>query len=377
MASEPHPTPVRAVLIALLVTFLWSSSWVLIRWGLDQEALQPVTFAALRYGLAALVLIGWVLSRSSLRQTLAGLDRASVIRVVVLGLVFFALTQGAQFVAIDNQPAATTGLVLSWTPMLVALIGGRLIAEASSNRQVVGTLLVVAGAWFYFAGDLGATVAGMTAALVGLGANVASSLLGRHVNRQTNLAPVVVTALSMAVGAAILITAGAVVEGFPTISTRAWLIIGWLAVINTALAFTLWNLALRRLSALESAAINNTMLIQIAVLAWIFLDEPLGFGETIGILLVSVGILLTQTVFTPRNRRLADDRENDPTTTFSSDATSRTVPGHRRAGKARPLIASRIERPGWSGQGRQATFSGPGDGPAYGEGCDHRLGKKA
>ena len=42
MASEPVPTHVRAVLIALFVTFLWSSSWVLIRWGLDQEALEPI-----------------------------------------------------------------------------------------------------------------------------------------------------------------------------------------------------------------------------------------------------------------------------------------------------------------------------------------------
>lgn len=305
MASEPRPTHVRAVLIALFVTFLWSSSWVLIRWGLDQEALEPITFAALRYGLAALVLIVWVLSRSSLRATLLKLNRGSVTQIVVLGLVFFAVTQGAQFIAIDNQPAATTSLVLSWTPMLVALIGGWSIAETSSNRQIGGTLLVVAGAWFYFAGDLGATVAGMTAALVGLGANVASSLLGRHVNRQANLAPVVVTALSMAIGAGILITAGIVLEGLPTISPRAWLIIVWLAVVNTALAFTLWNLSLRRLSALESAAINNTMLIQIAVLAWIFLDEPLGFSETLGILLVSIGILLTQTVFTRRSQRLA------------------------------------------------------------------------
>lgn len=305
MASEPLPTHLRAVVIALFVTFLWSSSWVLIRWGLDQEALEPITFAALRYGLAALVLIVWVLSRRSSRVALLKLDRGSIVPIVVLGLVFYALTQGAQFIAIDNQPAATTSLVLSWTPMLVALTGGWSIAETSSNRQIGGTILVVAGAWFYFAGDLGATVVGMTAALVGLGANVASSLLGRQVNRQAKLAPVVVTALSMGIGAGILIITGTVLEGLPTISPRAWLIILWLAVVNTALAFTLWNLSLSRLSALESAAINNTMLIQIAVLAWIFLDEPLGFGETVGILFVSAGILLTQTVFRRRSQRLS------------------------------------------------------------------------
>ena len=42
-------------MLALLVTVLWSSSWVLIRWGLDDEGLSPLMFAALRYGLAAVV----------------------------------------------------------------------------------------------------------------------------------------------------------------------------------------------------------------------------------------------------------------------------------------------------------------------------------
>jgi drug/metabolite transporter (DMT)-like permease len=302
MSIGGHQTHVRAVLTALFVTFLWSSSWVLIRWGLDEEALEPITFAALRYGLAALVLVAWVVSRKALRKDLFGLHRDSVFQIVVLGLVFFGLTQGAQFMAIDNQPAATTSLVLSWTPMLVALAGGWSIAESASTRQFGGAFLVVAGASLYFAGNLGGTVAGMAAALVGLGANVASSLLGRRVNRQANIAPVVVTALSMGIGAVILTAGGLAIEGIPAISARAWLIIVWLAVINTALAFTLWNLSLRRLSALESAAINNTMLIQIAVLAWIFLDEPLGFREAIGILLVTIGILLTQTVFTSRGQ---------------------------------------------------------------------------
>lgn len=280
--------------IALLVTFLWSSSWVLIRWGLDDEALEPLTFAALRYGLAAAVLVGWVTARRGLRSHLHGLDRSTMARLAILGVVFYALTQGAQFVAIDNQPAATTALVLSLTPLIVAGVAGRSLSEIPSKRQTSGALLVAGGAFFYFAGDLGATLAGMTAALVALGANVISSVLGRGVNRRAEVAPVVVTAFSMAVGAGILVVVGIGVEGFPAVSLRGWLIIFWLALINTALAFTWWNLSLRRLSALESAGINNTMLIQIAALAAIFLGEHPGPIELVGIVSVSVGIFLTQ-----------------------------------------------------------------------------------
>ena len=67
-----------------------------------------------------------------------------------------------------------------------------------------------------------------------------------------------------------------------------------LAVINTAIAFTLWNYTLRTLSAMESSIINNTMLFQIAVLAWLFLDEPLGWREVLGMALATLGTLLVQ-----------------------------------------------------------------------------------
>ena len=48
---SPHVT---AVFQALFVTFLWSTSWVLIKIGLVDIA--PLTFAGLRYGLAFLCL---------------------------------------------------------------------------------------------------------------------------------------------------------------------------------------------------------------------------------------------------------------------------------------------------------------------------------
>jgi drug/metabolite transporter (DMT)-like permease len=118
--------------------------------------------------------------------------------------------------------------------------------------------------------------------------------MGRSVNRDRALAPVVVTAVSMSSGAIALMIAGMVVEGVPAISARAWVIIAWLAVVNTAWAFTLWNRSLQQLSATESAAINNTMLIQIGLLAWLFLDETPGPLDIVGMVAVSVGVYLAQ-----------------------------------------------------------------------------------
>ena len=283
-----------SVVVALFVTLLWSSSWVLIRWGFDKESLDPLTFAALRYGIASAVMIVWVLSKRTYRRQVASMNRRLALRIVVLGIVFYALTQGSIFVALDNQPAATMSLMLALTPLFVGMLAGTSLRESSSARQIWGTILVAGGAWMYFTGGLGATAIGMVAAIVALGANVAGSLLGRQVNRRAETSPVVVTAISMTVGSVLLASVGLASEGVPTVTPTAWLIILWLAVVNTALAFTLWNLSLRRLSALESAGINNTMLVQIAVLAWIFLGERPGASGFAGIILVSIGVLLTQ-----------------------------------------------------------------------------------
>jgi drug/metabolite transporter (DMT)-like permease len=56
----------------------------------------------------------------------------------------------------------------------------------------------------------------------------------------------------------------------------------------------MWNHTLRTLSAMESSIINNTMLFQIAILAWLFLDEALTWPRIIGMALAAVGALMVQ-----------------------------------------------------------------------------------
>lgn len=283
-----------ALIAALFVTFLWSTSWVLIRWGLDGESLSPIVFAGLRYLLAAVLLAALVAGTPRLRSEVASLGGRRWAQLAVLGLVFVAVAQGAQFVAIDSQPAATSSLVLALTPLLVTAMSTAALGEKPTGRQVAGALLIVTGAAVYFSGDLGFTIIGLAASAVGLVANAAAALIGRGVNRRRDLSPAVVTVSSMMVGAVALVAVGITVEGVPSISARAWLIIGWLAAVNTAWAFTIWNRSLQRLSAAESAAVNNTMLIQIGLLAWLFLDEVPGPFDLLGMGGVSIGVYLAQ-----------------------------------------------------------------------------------
>ena len=285
----------RAVLQALLVTFLWSTSWVLIKLGL-KASLPAVTFAGLRYSLAFLCLLPLVLANPGHRQVIRSFTRFTWVQLALLGLAFYTLTQGAQFVGLAFLPAATLTLMLNFSPIFVALFSGAANQEAPSPVQWGGIALSCLGAVIYFLPfDIpsGETL-GFVAALAGLLANAGSSLLGRRVNRSTGLPAILITTVSMGIGGLLLLAAGAVGQGFGRLDGTQWLIIAWLAVVNTAIAFTLWNNTLRTLTAIESSVLNNTMLPQIAILAWIFLGESLGLRQIVGLALVAAGTLIVQ-----------------------------------------------------------------------------------
>jgi len=285
----------RAILQALFVTFLWATSWVLIKLGL-QASLPALTFAGLRYSLAFLCLAPFVLFNAGHRATLRALPRATWGQLALLGVVLYTLTQGAQFVGLAYLPAATLTLLLNLTPIVVALTSRGLTGETPARGQWAGILLSAAGAAVYFfplALPAGQRI-GLVVGLVGVLANVAAALLGRRVNRAGGLSPLLVTTVSMGIGGGLLLAAGAATQGFGRLGPSQWLIVAWLAVVNTAVAFTLWNHTLRTLTAVESSVINNTMLPQIAILAWLFLDEPLSARQIIGMTLVGAGTLVVQ-----------------------------------------------------------------------------------
>lgn len=283
----------KAVLQALFVTFLWSTSWVFIKFGLAD--IPALTFAGLRYGLAFLCLLPLAL-RPAYLVPLRNLSRESWVRLIGLGLLFYTMTQGAQFLSLAYLPALTVNLLLSFTTIVATLLGIALLAERPVLLQWGGIGLYLAGALIYFypASLPAGQVFGLIVALVGVLANVLSAILGRYVNRSGDIPPLTVTVVSMGIGAVLLLVTGTAIQGLPPLSLLNWAIIGWLAVANTAFAFTLWNHTMRTLSAMESSLINNAMMIQIPILALLFLGERLAWREGIGLVLAAGGILIVQ-----------------------------------------------------------------------------------
>jgi drug/metabolite transporter (DMT)-like permease len=293
MTSLPTSLRLRATLLAIFVTVLWSTSWVLIKIGLRGD-LPPVTFAGLRYTLAFLCLAPFVLLNPTQRQAVKALTRSDWLKLSLLGLIFYTFTQGSMFLSLKYLPANMVSLLLNLTSVFVAIGGIFLLRERPSPFQWLGILLAFTGVCLYFlpVNLPHAQVVGVAIGLTCMGLNVISTLFNREVNRHALLSPLVVTFISMGIGSLLMLLVGLLMEDAGRLTGQDWLIIAWLAVVNTALAFTLWNHSLQVLTAIESSILNGLMMPQIALLAYFFLGENLSTRALIGLGLVGIGTII-------------------------------------------------------------------------------------
>ena len=287
---SPH---LKAILLALLVTFLWSTSFILIKWGLAE--IPPLTYAGLRYVLAFICLIPLAFTNKN-KQAITNLESKDWVKLLLLGILFICFTQGTMFMGLKLLPSVTVSLWLNFTPLVVAVMAIFLLKEYPAVLQWIGAILFVVGilTYFYPVQLSDNQSLGLIVMTIGVLANSGSAVLGRDVNRSGRINPFVVTLISMGFGAVMLLIIGISVQGLPSISTQNIIYLLWLAVVNTAVAFVIWNYTLRTLTAIESSIINGTMLIQIAVLAWIFLGEGISFQEIIGMTIAAIGAVLVQ-----------------------------------------------------------------------------------
>jgi len=257
--------------------------------------MKPITFAGLRYFGAFICFIPFIFQRKYITEV-KQLKSHQIKKLIWLGLLFYTFTQGTQFMGLSLLPAVTVSLMLNFTPLIVAIMGIFLIAENLTAIQWMGVIIFFAGILIYFIpiSAVGNSSLGLIIMSVGVIANSGSAVVARDINRSSKISPLVVTFISMGAGSTLLIITGFTIEGFPVISLTTFFFLIWLFIVNTAFAFTIWNFTLRTLTAVESSIINSVMLIQIAVLAYLFLGEEISFQKGSGMIIAAIGIILVQ-----------------------------------------------------------------------------------
>ena len=279
-----------AIIEAIIVAAIWASSFVFVKMGLIY--MGPLTMAGLRYSLAALVLLPWLVRQ---RAEIASLPRSMWFRLALMGFCAYTIANGAFNWGLRYLPTTTMSFLMSFNPLLV--LGAALfwLKEYPSRRQVVGLMVALAGSAIFFASGLkpDATLA-LIIVLVGLVAFSAFGVLGREVARDRKVSTLSLTALPLAIGGVSLLFIGLPLEGLPHMTMTAWGLVVWLAVINTALAYVIYYNALRVLTALEMNVLLNITPLLTAIWAWFLLGEQLTTVEWVGMLVAVVGIGLVQ-----------------------------------------------------------------------------------
>ncbi len=295
--NRPASSRRVAVIIGVAVTFLWATSVVLIRIGVSDEEVQPLGFAGTRFALAAVVLLPLALPAMRAVPSWQGSHRW-LLAVAIYGVLIFGLAQVGFYLALGEVEASTVGLFMGLAPVVTALVALRNRQERPNALQVAGIVILVTGVVVYFGLQVppgGATTGLLAAASIPFVVGGAA-VLGRKVAVGSARfgGPVTMTAMAMFCGAVATLVIALFFEGIPSFSPTAWLLIVWLALVNTALTYTLWAQSQRSLRAVESSVLGDLTVIGVALLGWIVLGEGLSVEQIVGIVMALGGVVIVQ-----------------------------------------------------------------------------------
>jgi drug/metabolite transporter (DMT)-like permease len=289
-----------AVWIGVFVTFLWSSSYILNKLAFN-EGISPIMLAGLRYSIAviAIFILSYFLQRRKNRReqhstvTKVPETKLKMWHYILLGITGYLMAQGLQYAGQYFISPTQTSMMLSiGNNLFIILLDIIWLREVKSRGIFIGVFgLIVGIILYYYPWHF------ETGALIGIGLVLLSSI-GYSINLMANryfisngMAQAKHLVLRpMLIGALFMVFVGLLQAGIPTISLKLWILLLWLGIINGALAFYLWTWIQKTLRAYESSVLNNLVLVQVAVLDVIVLNQSLSILQIIALILLLASV---------------------------------------------------------------------------------------
>src|SRR5918992_1225570 len=295
-ATDPAPAPSRPRARpplapgggswALLATGVVAASFaaILVRYAPGAEPLA-ISFWRCAAGAAALL---------PFARRLPG-SRPAELRLPALSGVFLALHFATWITSLRLTTVAASVLLVSTTPVFVALAARALWGESLRHRGWIGIGLTLMGSALVAGGDLGgSSLAGNALALAG-GASIAGYVLaGRKARRSMGIVEYAVVAYACS---SALLGAACLVAGVPLApyGSSTWLALAGLVVGPQLLGHTVINFVLRDIDATTVSVVVMAEPLIATALAYALLDEvPPALALPGGALLLA-GIYLVST----------------------------------------------------------------------------------
>ncbi len=290
-------TPYRNLALFLVLAAIWGSAFMAINAGLAY--FPPVLFAALRYDIAAVVMLAYAayvvddpIPRGRGQWT-----------VVAIGATLIIAAYHALLFLGEADPAVTSAIaavIVSLSPVLTTVFARVLLPnERLTPLGIVGLLVGLLGAVILAAPDPTNLLGdGTIAKLLVLGAAAAfalGSVLTKAVD--ADLPIETMEAWSMLLGAIIMhVVAVGLGESMADIvwTTEAVLALAYLALAASAVGFLIYFDLLDRLGPIEINLVSYVAPIFAALSGWLFLSEGLTPETVAGFLCICAGFALVK-----------------------------------------------------------------------------------
>jgi len=263
-------------LVWLALCAIWGSTWLAIKLGLRD--LPPISFAGIRFALAA-VLLGGIMVAQGFRLPATRQDWSLLVYTGVLSITLnYALVfWGEQYIS-----SGLAALLSATVPLFGLPLAHRyLTAEPLTWRKFGGVLLGLAGICLVFSGELGT---GGRQALWASGGIVLAALATAQAGvlvkaRGTHIEPSVLAGVQMAGGCIPLLIGGFVLEGNPLHfqwTPLALATLGYLTVVGSVIAFLMYYWLIRH------TAVSGVLMVPLVTPLVAVLVGVIFGGETIG-----------------------------------------------------------------------------------------------
>jgi drug/metabolite transporter (DMT)-like permease len=302
----------------LLLAALWGASYAFIKVAL--EDVSPAFLVAVRIALGAAVLAPFAAARGAFAPAFRHLGTLALVAAVQTVGPFLLIAVGE-----TRIPSALAGILVASAPIFTALLAAAFVpAERLTRLGVGGILLGMLGIVLLFGVDLGdstdALVGGLLVLLAGLGYAVGALVVKA---RMGDVPPVGVAAGLMALStlAMLPVVPFATPDALPGLDTVASLVV--LGAGGTGLAFLIFYTLNADVGPGRASVVAYVAPVFSVLYGVTLLDEPLGLGAALGLVLILLGSWLAADGRLPWRTRVAAAPAGSPPAWPAASSPSR------------------------------------------------------
>ena len=275
------------VLAFTLLTFIWGSTWVAIKVGLND--FPPLLFASTRFLLATLVLY-FILK---LKKQKLPRDWFSLYSAIVFGLLN-GIAYGLIFWGEQYISSSLTAIINAILPFFSAVFAYFLVSEPLSSNKILGLILGFLGVLLIFGENLGEfsnlKIWGEVAVLFSA---AIYAFAGAHAKKHhNNLNALQAVTIQMASSTLVLLLIAIPLEHGAIIrySFSSVLAFLYLSIFGSAVAFLLYYYLLQRIEVSKLSYISLITPVIAVLIGVIWMNEPLKWQFIVGLLLALLGM---------------------------------------------------------------------------------------